>query len=844
GDWNDFRTLARLGHSIQSHNFSHYTSETMPNDSLLKVQYSLARKMIRDSIPGDSCYTIAYPDGDGKPSIAQDYYIGARGVYGMPNQANQTWYLYANAGSLTESRIDYILNPETDEPWYWRGWIAPVFHYHKGDSTIMKLDLLKSHENEIWVGLFEEIVKYGQERDTHILTPIKNNNHDSIVFSVADSMRDNIYDYPLTVKVCLGDSWTDSVLAFQNGAAVAAETFVREGITYCLVKAIPDRGNVLITRGTIPPATPILAAPASGTIDVALSPALSWNTAVGAVTYQLQVATDSLFAAPALVVDTNLTALANTIGPLTAHTTYFWRVRAMSARDSSAWSTIWNFVTIIAPPAKPTLVSPTAGAQNTPVTTPLTWNAVETAVSYQVQVGRDSLFGSLVVDTTIATLTLSVGPLKNDSTYYWHVRATNAGGTGEWSDRWNFITIALPPVQPVLVSPTNNAQEIPLTTQLTWNGAGGATSYQVQMAADSLFATLLVDSTVTAPSCAIGSLTANTTYYWHVRAKNAGGQSEWTGRWSFMTIVTPPVKPVLALPANGSQGVAASLQLKWNEVPAAKSYHCQVAVDSLFASCAVNDSTLTTTIRDVGPLNLGTLHFWRIRAKNSSGFGEWSETWRFATIVPLPEKPTLVSPENATSISLVSIPLKWTAVSAATSYYVQLATDSLFTTLIAVDSTLTTLTKEVGPLAANTTYFWRVKACNSAGASPWSLAWSFTIVTTGLNDAQKGKPAIESFEFNVNPACVVLTDAQVSFYYKSKRKANVKLVVFDALGSIVFERSTMVPPAQSMTRLCSWDMTRGAGRKVGNGMYLGIVRVTDESGAVSVHKKYIGVKSR
>jgi hypothetical protein len=44
------------------------------------------------------------------------------------------------------------------------------------------------------------------------------------------------------------------------------------------------------------------------------------------------------------------------------------------------------------------------------------------------------------------------------------------------------------------------------------------------------------------------------------------------------------------------------------------------------------------------------------------------------------------------------------------------------------DSTLTGLTKSVGPLAVGTGYFWRVLAKNPGGTSAWSLARKFTTI--------------------------------------------------------------------------------------------------------------------
>ena len=66
----------------------------------------------------------------------------------------------------------------------------------------------------------------------------------------------------------------------------------------------------------------------------------------------------------------------------------------------------------------------------------------------------------------------------------------------------------------------------------------------------------------------------------------------------------------------------------------------------------------------------------------------------------------------------------WDAVSSANSYDMQYSTDSTFATYFSVN-TSTTYT-HVNTLLRNTTYYWRVRARNSNGVSPWSAIWDFT----------------------------------------------------------------------------------------------------------------------
>ena len=71
--------------------------------------------------------------------------------------------------------------------------------------------------------------------------------------------------------------------------------------------------------------------------------------------------------------------------------------------------------------------------------------------------------------------------------------------------------------------------------------------------------------------------------------------------------------------------------------------------------------------------------------------------------------------------------LSWEPLASAEQYQVQVATDVDFTQLVLEDSTLTTASYTTELLSYSTTYFWRVRARNRAGASPWSATRRFTV---------------------------------------------------------------------------------------------------------------------
>jgi hypothetical protein len=93
----------------------------------------------------------------------------------------------------------------------------------------------------------------------------------------------------------------------------------------------------------------------------------------------------------------------------------------------------------------------------------------------------------------------------------------------------------------------------------------------------------------------------------------------------------------------------------------------------------------------------------------------------------LPDVPSLTAPPNLSVGIPISMLLRWDVSNHADSYMLEVATDSLFTSIAAADSGLTITSYQVTSLTTGVTYYWHVRAMNVLGPSNWSQAWSFTV---------------------------------------------------------------------------------------------------------------------
>lgn len=296
---------------------------------------------------------------------------------------------------------------------------------------------------------------------------------------------------------------------------------------------------------------------------------------------------------------------------------------------------------------------------------------------------------------------------------------------------------------PSLTSPLNRTLSATGTFVLTWNSVINVDHYELQIASDSKFLSLLADQIPLYTTNLTFTPIGDGIFYWRVRGISATNiNGPWSKTYSFTLDTIAPNSPVLSKPLPTTV-ITGSPTFSWLGSATATRYQFQyeTSIDGNTETYDYRSAVLTKTsfvLPAIPPLN--TPLYWQVRAADATGnWSDWSAQYS-VTVNPIkPTSPKISQPKNSTFTNDATPILSWSSVLYAEKYNVQIANNASFTGATTY-SDLSGTSMETDTLADGK-YYWRVQAKNLFGqVSAWCGSFSFTVDTVAPAAPVLSKP--------------------------------------------------------------------------------------------------------
>lgn len=381
---------------------------------------------------------------------------------------------------------------------------------------------------------------------------------------------------------------------------------------------------------------PELSSPVNNSGVNMIMPTFRWEDFGENSIYRITIAEDEDFTNVVIDsagIDTNFIQL----GTFDYNSTYYWRVMAEINTCVSAFSPSKMFKTVL---DQVELASPADEATGVSITPTFTWEDLDGAIAYDIQLALDSNFTQIIgskIDHTVSIIIFSGLTLSDTTNYYWRVRGTDEFGRAGWSDFFMFRTGINPPSRPNLISPAFRTTLIPINPTFSWTEVPNTDNYTLRISTNENMTNSQTFDDIPQNSYQASGLDNYTTYFWQVKANNGGGESAWSHIWEFRTIdIAPTQTPILTDPKDGATNIPTIYDFSWLESDRAIYYRIEISTDQNFNENNVEIvfDRIGIPTRNITNMQEATTYYWRVRGWNEAGETNWSQIFSFETIDP------------------------------------------------------------------------------------------------------------------------------------------------------------------------------------------------------------------
>ena len=421
------------------------------------------------------------------------------------------------------------------------------------------------------------------------------------------------------------------------------------------------------------------------------------------------------------------------------------------------------------------------------------WGKIDNATNYKLQYSTDSNFISNVIELTKSdTFNLKNG-LFDNTTYFWRVQTLDSVHYSKWSNFKRFQTLVRNPI-------LNTITTVNRVITINWNvnSLRNIKAFKIYRGTGTN-PTTKIDSISSLNLTYSDTITNGIKYYYRVTAVNTDNVES-----SFSNELNANSYGVTLLdsPSNNRVKEVLTPTFKWQTIEYATNYNIQISSDSLFSNFLLDTISSLTSLSLTKKLSDNTIYYWRVRAGDSKGYGNWTNKSSFQTLIT---PPLLLSILPGNKVDT----LKWTIGGSKNIKYFKIYSDTVTNPTKLKDSISGLLDTYIDKanLLLNVKYFYRIVAGNQENIESDfsnilsvvpinSLPKAIKLVNKTIQNAGEfnfvklsysssgsidtdGK--ISSFNWYVNDSLVNKTDSILNYFFKLGTNS-IKLTVIDNDG--------------------------------------------------------------
>lgn len=244
------------GHEIRYDESDSYTADELDRD------INGAYTTLKELFPEQDVLAFATPWGQNSQitdALIREKHYANRSVGGGIVYWDTSVLYKLGSHVITFDTTAEELNSMTDKAISGGGWYIQLHHSlgDEGNAGDLITDITacekhfeyikeQSDAGKLWSGSFNDVIKYICERKTAKIEMLWTGKR-SIGLRLTDDMGDDdLFDYPITLKVYLPDSWNGRIKVIQKSGTAIYPIESEDGVKFAYINVVPDRGNTII----------------------------------------------------------------------------------------------------------------------------------------------------------------------------------------------------------------------------------------------------------------------------------------------------------------------------------------------------------------------------------------------------------------------------------------------------------------------------------------------------------------------------------------------------------------------------------------------------------------------